>query len=451
MGASEKPDYQLKRHLTSLLLRLLALLGPRKLGPLPNAEIRRIVVLRFGGIGDVVALTGLIRTLRQVYADAGITLVTSPYYAPVVNLNPDIERIILSEKICLTSSLRKNLEHFLKLREISTQPYDLAFFTHNDFYSLFFAFFLSARYKIGFDTNDRGFDFALTHSAPIYTGSHPLAKRHESHHINEHFHNLLKVFHGKEIFPNQSRIFLHRGEIEKTRAWLTQRNLRSPLLVLVPGGTEAIKIWPIDRFAQLAEWCTRELDVSVLVLGGKGEAKYFNWFGHIGSRVHFAAGQVPLRDSICLLKFADIVIGSDTGLIHAAAALDVPTITIFGPTPSSAYGYDGERNTILKANLDCIPCSRTFCRILPRTTERPVRKRGDECSGLHASVVPQSHGREPVVRGLPPRVDPGTPPCLEEIKVSDVVGEVKRLLNQLRADKRVLKRTGQSGWTLHHI
>ncbi len=405
MRASEKPDYQLKRYLTSLLLRLLALLGPRNPGPLPNAEIRRIVVLRFGGIGDVVVLTGLIRTLRQVYADAEITLVTSPLCATVVNRNPDIDRLILSEKICLTSSLRKNLEHFLKLKEISTQPYDLAFFTHNDFYSLFFAFFLPARYKVGFDTNDRGFDFALTHSAPIYSGSHPLAKRHESRHINEHFHNLLQAFHGKEIFSSQSRIFLGRDEIEHARAWLTQRNLSRPLLVLTPGGTEAIKIWPIDRFAELAEWCARELDVSVLVLGGKDEAKFFNQFGNIGNRVCFAAGEVQLRDSICLLKFADIVIGSDTGLIHAAAALDVSTITIFGPTPSSVYGYDGERNTILKANLDCIPCSRTFCMILPAKVQRR------------------------------------TPPCLEEIKVSDVVREAKMLLNQLWANKNILKRS----------
>ncbi len=405
MGASENPDYQLKKYLTSLLLKLLALFSPRKPGPLPNAEIRRIVVLRFGGIGDMVVLTGLIRTLRQVYADAEITLVTSPYYAPVISQAPYIDRIILSEKICLTSSLRKNLEYILKIRRFSTQPYDLAFFTHNDFYSLFFAFFLPARYKVGFDTNDRGFDFALTHSAPIYSGSHLLAKRHESRHINEHFHNLLQVFYEKEIFPNQPRISLHRDEIENARAWLTQRNLRRPLLVLVPGGTEAIKIWPIDRFAQLAEWSTRELEVSVLVLGGKSEAKFFNQFGNIGNRVCFAAGELSLRDSICLLTFADIVIGSDTGLIHAAAALDVPTITIFGPTASSVYGYDGVRNSILKANLDCMPCSRKFCTILPAKLKR------------------------------------STPPCLEEIKVSDVVREAKMLLNQLNADKKVLKRS----------
>ncbi len=38
---------------------------------------------------------------------------------------------------------------------------------------------------------------------------------------------------------------------------------------------------------------------------------------------------------------------------------------------------------------------------LPRTTEHPVPKRGDGCSGLPARAVPQSHGRKPVVRGLP--------------------------------------------------
>lgn len=390
---------RLRRVATTLLLWLLGLLGPRKPGPVPDAVIRRIVVFRFGGIGDVVTVTGLIRTLRQVFASAEITLVTTPLCAPVVKGNPDIDRVIAGEKIWLRLSPRRNLANLRRMRRISEVPYDLAFFTHNDVFSLFYAFFLRARHKVGFETDDRGFDFALTHSVPIPGHESPRTKEHERRHVNDHFHDLLRAFRGADIPLSQPRLYLSDSEVERARAWLAERRQGRPLLVLTPGGTEALKIWPIDHFAALAEHSVREFGASVLVLGGEEEARLADRFVSIGPGVCFAAGKLPLREAITLLSLADVVIGSDTGLIHAAAALGAATVTVFGPTPATVYGDQSERNVIFQAELDCVPCKRTVCMLLP----------------------PEAIGE--------------TPPCLAAIGVEEVVTAVRGLLTPQAASR----------------
>ena len=271
-----------RRVLTSLLLKLLGLFSPRRPGPQPHAEVRRIVVLRFGGIGDVIVVTGLIRTLRQVYPDAEISLLTNRACAPVVERNPDIDQVIVRERISLASSARRNYQNFLTVRTLAPQPYDLALFAHNDFRSLFFAFFLPARYKVGFDTNGRGFDFALTHSAPIYSKSLALTKQHTSRHLNEHFHDLLNVFRGRAVPQSRPQICLSDDELTKARDWLHRRGLDQPLLIFALGGTEPVKRWPVGQFAALAEQCVRKLGAVILILGGPEESSLCGRFGHLG-------------------------------------------------------------------------------------------------------------------------------------------------------------------------
>jgi len=391
----------MKRMLTSLLLQLLGCLSPPKPGPQPQAKIQRMIILRFGGIGDVIVLTGLIRTLRQMYPAAEISLVTDRTCAAVVERNPDLDRVIISGRIALAASVPQNYRNFLAVRKLASRPYDLAFFAHNDFHSLFFAFFLPARYKVGFDTNGRGFDFALTHSVPIYSKSLALTKQHTSRHLNAHFHDLLWAFYGKEGSQSRPRVHVSNEELNQACDWLAQRGLGQPLVVFTLGGTEVVKRWPIDRFATLARRCAQELGATVLVLGGPEERSFCGRFSQLHPRISFAAGALPLRDSMSLLKLADVVIGNDTGLIHAAAALDIPTITIFGPTPSAVYGYESSRSIIVKADLPCLPCSQASCLLLT------------------------------------PGAGSLTPPCLNAVSVNEVMAAVKKLLLHSAREKNL--------------
>lgn len=355
----------LQRHIATLALRLLRLAGPTKLPALGTTAVRSIVVFRFGGIGDVTVLTGLLRSLRRTYPVARIMVATAPSFVPILTGNPNIDALLASSDIVPYRGLLQFVRALRVLRRWSSPPVDVAIFAHNFFYMMVLALFVRARYKVGFDTNDRGFDFALTHSAPLYGPGHARERDHQARHVNEHFHDLLRSFSGLSLPPARPRILLSDAEITAARATLELHNLRRPLVVLAPGGTEALKIWPGDRFAALARRLVAELRVSVAILGGAGEVSLASRFGSIDGEVWFAAGELPLRQSIAIVHEAKLVLGSDTGMIHVAAALSVPTITIFGPTPATAYGYAGPTNTIVHAGLPCAPCNEARCRLLP--------------------------------------------------------------------------------------
>lgn len=291
-------------------------------------------------------------------------MATAPTYVPILSENPDIDAVLVSGDVVPYRGVLQFLRAVRELRRWSSPPVDLAIFAHNFFYMMFLALFVRARYKVGFDTDERGFNFALTHSVPLYSGGHAKEREHESRHVNEHFHDLLRSFSGLRMLAARPRIVLSEAEIAEARVSLKNHGLGRPLVVLAPGGSEALKIWPIERFAALARRIVSELSLSVAVLGGAGEASFASVFRNIVGDLWFAAGELSLRQSFAIVNEAKLVLGSDTGMVHVAAALGVPTVAIFGPTPANVYGYSGGENAILQASLPCVPCKAVRCRLL---------------------------------------------------------------------------------------
>jgi heptosyltransferase-2 len=390
-----------RRSVTAAVLGVLSLFGRAKLPPIGTTPLQRITVFRFGGIGDMVATTGLIRSLRTLYPTARIAVATAPPFVPVLANNPDIDEVLVSFDIVPYRGVWPFLRAIRILRRWSDPPLDLAIFVHNFFYILFLAIFVRAQFKLGFDTNNRGFDFALTHSAPIYGAGHPKNPQHEARPIIEHFHDLLRALRGEPLPASAPRIVLSRPEAEEARARLEAHGLGRPLIVVAPGGSSTLKIWPIDRFATLSRRLLAERRASIAVLGGPGEAALSSRFAGMGPGLWFAAGALTLRQSMAIAEQADLVVGNDTGLVHAAAALHVPTIAVFGPTPSTVYGGRGPRNVILQSNLPCVPCrDDRICRLLP----------SDPCSG--------------------------PPPCLDQVTVEAVFAAVDRQLAERHAPSK---------------
>jgi hypothetical protein len=158
----------LRRCATSAVLRALGLVGRRKLRPQPDFRPKRIAVMRFGGFGDVLAVTGLTRALREDYPDAEIDFYTDPPSTVVLENNPDIDNVIAAPKPLLSANPETVWRNLALVRRWSRPPYDLAIVAHHEFDLLVLSLFFRARFRVGYDINERGFDFAFTHSsAPI--------------------------------------------------------------------------------------------------------------------------------------------------------------------------------------------------------------------------------------------------------------------------------------------
>ncbi len=133
----------------------------------------------------------------------------------------------------------------------------------------------------------------------------------------------------------------------------------APRCVLLHGTTWESKQWPVPFWRQVARQA-----------GGAGFDVVVPWGGE-EERVR--AGQIAtesparvlepttLEAMIRELAGASLVIGVDSGLAHLAAALDVPTLTLYGSTSSALTGCRGTRARNLQASFPCAPCLRREC------------------------------------------------------------------------------------------
>lgn len=144
--------------------------------------------------------------------------------------------------------------------------------------------------------------------------------------------------------------------------------VRSGYYVFVPGAEYGpAKRWPVQRYAELAQ----QLDAPVLVLGSGKEAPLGNEIVALaaGDDCRNLAGATSLAEAFCLIAAARRVISNDTGLMHVAAALDVPQVAIFGSSSPEHTPPLSERAKVLwlkddpayQPPLDCAPCFEREC------------------------------------------------------------------------------------------
>lgn len=355
----------LRRHVTTLILKLLRPFGPGRKPAMPDFKPDRIAVMRFGGFGDVLAITSLTRALREDYPDAEIHFFTDAASTVVLENNPDIDRVIVSPKLRLGLNPVVIAENIARVRRWTRTPYDLAIIPHHEFGILLLALFFRARFRVGYDINERGFDFAFTHSSCTYTSAHPRITEHMARHFTAHQQELLHAFQGRTRKIVGARVEISDAERAWAETFLTEHGLGGDLVIVAPGGSTPTKLWPIPRFAEIARRLIEEHDVAVLVMVGPAEASHEEYFPDMPGRFLFDAGGNTFRQNMVLTKFARAMVGNDTGLMHVAAQFDVPAVALFGPTPPTVFGYAHRGHRIVIADLPCIPCNAPFCSLLP--------------------------------------------------------------------------------------
>lgn len=133
-----------------------------------------------------------------------------------------------------------------------------------------------------------------------------------------------------------------------------------PSLVFLHGTTWDSKHWPLVYWGDLALRAAQAGYRVRLPWGNLDERRRAEAI----ARAHKDIGLIPagnLQELAAELSVADAVVGVDTGLVHLAAALDVPSVTMYGPTNPGLTGTLGRHQVHLQAQLPCSPCLKREC------------------------------------------------------------------------------------------
>lgn len=143
--------------------------------------------------------------------------------------------------------------------------------------------------------------------------------------------------------------------------------LDRPVLALCPGAEFGeSKRWPAEHFARVAEKKVRE-GWQVWLFGSKndhgvGEEIIQQLIPGLREEAVNLAGETSLAEAIDLLSCADAVVSNDSGLMHVAAALGRPLISVYGSTSPAFTPPLSEQVEVVRLGLDCSPCFERTCR-----------------------------------------------------------------------------------------
>lgn len=167
-------------------------------------------------------------------------------------------------------------------------------------------------------------------------------------------------------------------EKENARAKLASLGIKTPILAIALGASRPTKMWPIDRYGQVAEKFLSKTHGSVITLGTKSEMGLIEKFSHITPIKQHSFIDLPLREIAAILSHCHLMIGNDSGPRHLAAAVGVRTITLIGPEhPLEWHPYDTQRHPYfyienLQCRRDALPGLPSWCALTECTSEGHV-------------------------------------------------------------------------------
>ena len=298
---------------------------------------QKILIVRFSSIGDIVQSTSPLKTIRKAFPDSQITFLTLNTYAPLLEMHPDIDSLLSIKR---KQSVKELLEVRKYLRDKTFQViYDL----HNSIRSNFLTFGISKK---------------------VYRLKKPRLKRSglfffHINKFNKEFSSL-RLFHDNigSIWKDKDEIpstFLKISKFEKEKAirFLSSRGLKRNFIAIVPGAAWNQKQWSIKNYISTLN----QLNIPAVILGSKKD-NICNEITLGFKKAINLAGKTDLRLAVSIISNAKKIIGSDTGLVHAAEALGRTVIMIMGPTSiETGGGTNKEKSTIVEKDVWCRPCS----------------------------------------------------------------------------------------------
>jgi heptosyltransferase II len=308
-------------------------------------------------VGDTVMATPAIRALRQANPQSRLVGVVKPPIAATLDGNPWLDDLIRFDPKASDHRFRT----FAALQHLRNERADLAVLLPNSFRSALLAFASGARRRVGYDRGGRG--RLLTDRLTV-----PRDAQGERLPVPAVEYYLALVRHlGCPVSSLRPELFTTRDdEAAADRAWLhLGLSADRPVVCLNTGGAFGpAKSWPEPYFSALARRLVTETGVRVLVVCGPAErqaARAICAGANHPDVVSLADLDLSLGLSKACVKRSTLMVTTDSGPRHFAAAFDVPVISLFGPTHIAWTRTNHPHAVHLFHPVPCGPCQQPVC------------------------------------------------------------------------------------------
>jgi len=327
----------------------LAVRGNRKL---TAAGMERLLIRGTNWIGDAVMTLPALASVRRTFPEARISVLAKSWVADVYRLCPHIDEVLVFESPGRHDGV---LGKIRLARELHKSRFDAVILLQNAIEAAIIAGLARIPIRAGYNSDARG--WLLTHSVQR-------TREIKTVHQTRYYLEMVKALGCADI-PVEVQLEARKKSDPPVEAILDRYAIdREVLLIgLAPGATYgAAKKWFPERFAAVADRLADDRPARILLFGSAADqASTDRVRQHARHPVIDLAGKTTLREAIAVMARCHIFISNDSGLMHVAAALGVPTVAIFGSTNPVTTGPVGRRTVIVRRDAPCSPCLKTSC------------------------------------------------------------------------------------------
>jgi heptosyltransferase-2 len=331
----------------------------------------KILIRATNWVGDAVMSLPAIRAVHARFPQAEIAVLARPWVTDLYAREIAIQRVIPYPAAPGIHGWGGKLRAARALRR---EKFDCAILLQNAFEAAAIAWLAGIPRRIGFDRDGRG--ALLTDRIPVpEPGEIP---RHERFYYLE----LLRRAGLIEEFPESAAIRLEGTEAAASGGArrFAERNIAPPVTGVSPGAAYgSAKQWLPERFAEAALEVARSQGGSVVLFGSASERELCETVARevrqAGVAAHNLAGETALGEFIELAAACRVYLTNDSGAMHIASALGVPTVAVFGATDDSTTGPTGPLARVVREPVECSPCLLRECPIDHRCMTRVTASR----------------------------------------------------------------------------
>jgi heptosyltransferase-3 len=321
-----------------------------------SKDIRNVLLIQLGDLGDVILSFPSIRALRENFPQANVVVAVREkareliddctWATGVISVNKD--------KKGLKRELAYQKEFYSRLRKFH---FDLAIDMRTGTRGAILAFLSGARQRIGFYSHE-----GVLWRNRLFTRLAYLEGK-EGQHMAEYYLSLLFAYDLKtqNIWPELDVPERKRQNAEAL--FKRERvSIARPMIAIQPFSRWQYKEWGTHKYIQLINRISSEYEPSVILMGSPEESRRIDEITQVcHGNVYNFAGKTSIGMLAAVLNACGLCIGGDSAGIHFAAALGTPTVSIFGPSSASAWAPRGKKHCVVQKNLPCVPCNLKGC------------------------------------------------------------------------------------------
>jgi len=326
---------------------------------------KRILIVKFWALGDILMATPILRALKNAYPDSHICWLVDQAYAGALEGNEYLDVVLPFDSGTWRRDYRygrwrQYLATSISLnRRLRAMNFDIVISLTAE--KWWVVWFLCAVKKVGLFPFEKAgllgrlYNYAVTRS--------PLGSRHNT----DHYLEVLPALGIRGDFDRRMTYSPTRQRCDDVDYFLARQqeyDPLKPLLVMHPGTSQPSKCWPVSSYAQLANLLTSRF--TVVITGSSEEASLAN---HIkaasinGGKLIVAAGVLTeLGHTGSLVDRATAVVTGDTSVLHMASALNTPFAAIYGSSrPGDNAPLFGTYDLLYDDTVPCAPCNQFTC------------------------------------------------------------------------------------------